>query len=126
VAREQVPDQQRDPVEQVLGVVEHEQRGCAGRAERRAHGRSDAVGAGQPGQLHQRRTADPVRGHGEGQPGLAGTAGTGQRDQPVPVEPVGDQRPLGLPADEAGQRHREPGAGALRAQHCHVGRAQLR
>jgi hypothetical protein len=125
VSREQVLDQHRDPVQQVLGVVQHEQRGHGGRAERGPHGRRDAVGVAQPGQLHQHRTAGPVRGHGEGQPGLAGAARPGQRDQPVAAEPVGDQRPLGLPADEAGQRHRQPGAGALRAQHGQVGRAQL-
>ena len=122
-------------LDQVLAVVQHDQRapvgeqvdeqgqrvGLArllpaqrvGQPDRAEHGLRDLRGVADRGQLGQPGAAGepvqhPDRGLG-GQPGLAGAAGADQRDQPVPVEQRGDRGQVVVPADEAGELGRHVG-----------------
>ncbi|PPS87799.1 hypothetical protein BZZ08_02782 [Streptomyces sp. MH60] len=121
-------------VDQVLAVVEHEQRlavlqggqqplgGVHARGaealahpERGEHGVRDLSAVGQGRQLDE---ADVRRGDRrlaparrlDREPGLAGAAGTGERDQACVGEQGRDAVQLRVPADTAGQLGGQPGA----------------
>jgi hypothetical protein len=111
----------------VLAVVQHQQGVPVG--QRRDHRLVDAVAGlfaetergGDRGGDHARVggrdqvdepdpvgvSAGHVRGHGQREPGLADTAGTGRGHLPVCRDQLGQLGPLARPADERGQRRRQ-------------------
>ena len=124
---EDSPHQHRDRVEQVLAVVEHQQRPPgADRGDdavdqlgprRRLHTQhlgdlvGDHVGVGDGGQLDQigavGKRLEQLAGGVQREAGLAGTARSGQRDQPVGRQHGPYLGLLGVPAHEARQLPRQ-------------------
>ena len=76
------------------------------------HVRRDWRQIGEPDAVRERVGVD--RGDVQREPGLAHPAGTGERDQAMGINQRGELARLALPADQAGQRHREQGVSGSR------------
>ena len=122
---EQPVDELGDVVDQVLAVVDDHEgvargemvaqlpvgRGGRGEFHRAAHGREDAVGLVDLGQVREVHAAGERGAHAasgfDGEARLADAAGADERDQPGIVEPGPDRGDLTIASEQAGAARRE-------------------